>query len=60
MIDCCIIFIEGECFWLDGSLIRGCIDILKSVFAVVDYSYINIPSYPCGQIGFFMASKNKV
>ena len=50
----------GECFWLDGDLIRGCISSLKSIFPVVEYSYINIPSYPCGQIGFFMASKSKV
>lgn len=32
----------------------------KSLFPVVDYAYCTIPTYPSGQIGFMLCSKNPV
>lgn len=50
----------GECFWVHSDLIRGCINDLKSLYPVVEYATVNVPTYPCSQIGFFIASKDKV
>lgn len=32
----------------------------KSLFPVVAYAYCSIPTYPSGQIGFMLCSKNPV
>lgn len=32
----------------------------KSLFPVVSYAYCTIPTYPSGQIGFMLCSKNPV
>lgn len=32
----------------------------KSLFPVVEYAYCTIPTYPSGQIGFMLCSKNPV
>lgn len=32
----------------------------KSLFPVVGYAYCTIPTYPSGQIGFMLCSKNPV
>ncbi|XP_015756173.1 PREDICTED: spermidine synthase-like [Acropora digitifera] len=53
---CC----QGECLWLDLSLIKSMVDFSKDLFPVVNYGFTTIPTYPCGQIGFIMCSKNKV
>lgn len=50
--------IVGECFWLDLPLIARVKKDMKALYPVVDYATISIPTYPCGQIGFVMASKN--
>ncbi|XP_029187254.1 spermidine synthase-like [Acropora millepora] len=52
---CC----QGECLWLDLSLIKSMVDFSKDLFPVVNYGFTTIPTYPCGQIGFIMCSKNK-
>ncbi|XP_028401898.1 spermidine synthase-like isoform X2 [Dendronephthya gigantea] len=50
---------EGECPWLDSSTIRTVLESCKSFFPVVQYAFANVPTYPCGQIGFFLCSRNK-
>lgn len=55
----CLVFL-GECLWLDLSLIKSMVDFSKDLFPVVNYGFTTIPTYPCGQIGFIMCSKNKV
>ncbi|KAK2557383.1 Spermidine synthase [Acropora cervicornis] len=52
---CC----QGDCLWLDLSLIKSMVDFSKDLFPVVNYGFTTIPTYPCGQIGFIMCSKNK-
>ena len=49
---------QGECQWLHLDIIKSVLAKLRSLFPVVDYAYTTIPTYPSGQIGFFMASKN--
>ena len=55
----CLLFL-GDCLWLDLSLIKSMVDFSKDLFPVVNYGFTTIPTYPCGQIGFIMCSKNKV
>ncbi|KAK2501451.1 LOW QUALITY PROTEIN: hypothetical protein MC885_000674 [Smutsia gigantea] len=51
---CC----QGECQWLHLDLIKEMRQFCKSLFPVVDYAYCTIPTYPSGQIGFMLCSKN--
>lgn len=51
---CC----QGECQWLHLDLIKEMRHFCKSLFPVVDYAYCSIPTYPSGQIGFMLCSKN--
>ncbi|KAG2459298.1 EXOSX protein, partial [Polypterus senegalus] len=48
----------GECQWLHLDLIKEMRTFCKSLFPVVDYAYCTIPTYPSGQIGFMLCSKN--
>ncbi|KAI8871381.1 spermidine synthase [Ramicandelaber brevisporus] len=54
-----IICSQGECIWLDTDLIRKLIDTSRGIYPVVSYAYTTIPTYPSGQIGFLLCSKNK-
>jgi len=53
---------QGECIWLHLDLIGDCMRSCTEVFPSVDYCYTTIPTYPSGQIGFFVCSTapNKV
>ncbi|KAF7239342.1 Spermidine synthase, partial [Varanus komodoensis] len=51
---CC----QGECQWLHLDLIKEMRQFCRSLFPVVEYAYCTIPTYPSGQIGFMLCSKN--
>ncbi|XP_044134266.1 spermidine synthase isoform X1 [Bufo gargarizans] len=51
---CC----QGECQWLHLDLIKEMHQFCKTLFPVVEYAYCTIPTYPSGQIGFMLCSKN--
>ncbi|XP_074653975.1 spermidine synthase-like [Tubulanus polymorphus] len=51
---CC----QGECIWLHMDLIKEMADFSKKLFPVVDYGFLTIPTYPAGQIGMILCSKN--
>lgn len=53
-----ILACQGECLWLHLNLIKGMLTFCKSLFPVSDYAYTTIPTYPSGQIGFVLCSKN--
>ncbi|KAI5118731.1 hypothetical protein M0805_000061 [Coniferiporia weirii] len=48
---------QGECLWLHLPLIRELRETTSAIFPVVEYAFTTIPTYPSGQIGFTMASK---
>jgi spermidine synthase len=49
---------QGENFWLDAKFIIELRDCCKKVgFGDVEYAVIQIPTYPCGSIGAFVASR---
>ena len=55
----CVNF-TGECQWLHLELIKEMRTFCKTLFPVVEYAYGTIPTYPSGQIGFMLCSKNPV
>ncbi|XP_052227401.1 spermidine synthase-like [Dreissena polymorpha] len=55
-----ILACQGECLWLHLELIKGMLEFCRSLFPVSDYAYTTIPTYPSGQIGFILCSKNPI
>lgn len=53
-----IICSQGGTFWIDQKHVRETLDHCRKHFPVVGYGVANVPSYPSGQIGFFIASTN--
>lgn len=51
-----IISSQGECFWFDLELVKGMIEMCRSLFPVVDYGSSYVSSYPGGQIGYLLCS----
>lgn len=50
----------GECLWLHLDLIKSMLTFCNNLFPVTSYAYCTIPTYPSGQIGFVLCSKNPV
>ncbi|KAI0565925.1 putrescine aminopropyltransferase (spermidine synthase) [Gracilaria domingensis] len=50
---------QGECMWLHANLIQPLIWSCRRLYAVVEYAYTTIPTYPSGQIGFILCSKDE-
>ena len=48
----------GESMWIHLGLIKTMINFSKELFPVCSYGSTLVPSYPCGQIGFMLCSKN--
>lgn len=44
--------------WLHMSMITGLKKQCKEVFPVAEYGWTTIPTYPAGQIGFMVCSKD--
>jgi spermidine synthase len=53
-----IISTQGECQWLHLELITQVQTYCREIFPVVEYAYTTIPTYPSGQIGFVLCSKD--
>merc|ERR1712179_422007 len=53
-----IICSQGECMWLHLELIKEMQTFCKELFPSVDYCYSTVPTYPSGQIGYTLCSKN--
>lgn len=54
-----IVCTQGECLWLHLDLISNVMGHLKNIFSSVRYAYTTIPTYPSGQIGFFVAGRDE-
>lgn len=48
---------QAECLWLHLPLIKELVETTSKIFAVAEYAYTTIPTYPSGQIGFLICSK---
>lgn len=49
---------QGECMWLHLELIGTMLSFCRELFPTVEYAYTTIPTYPSGQIGFVLCSKD--
>ncbi|TIC26651.1 saccharopine dehydrogenase [Wallemia mellicola] len=49
---------QGECIWLHLPLIKSLRLATRELFATAEYAYTTIPTYPSGQIGFIVCSKD--
>ena len=47
---------QAETTWLDLDLIQHLANESKEVYDSVQYAYTQIPTYPCGMIGFLICS----
>lgn len=54
-----IVCTQGECMWLHVDLIQPLMKSIQQTYTSVEYAYTTIPTYPSGQIGFIVATKNK-
>ncbi|KAF7322752.1 Saccharopine dehydrogenase [Mycena chlorophos] len=49
---------QGECLWIHLPLITNNHATVKTLFPVTEYAFTTIPTYPSGQIGFVVATKD--
>lgn len=54
-----VITTQAENIWLHMKIIQDLKKACKEVFPVAEYAYTTIPTYPSGQIGFMVCSKDK-
>ncbi|XP_063613641.1 spermidine synthase-like [Penaeus indicus] len=54
-----ILSCQCESMWLHTALITSLIKTCRTIYPVVEYAYTCTPSYPSGQIGFLLCSKNE-
>lgn len=50
---------QAECLWLHLPLISQLQTMTREIFPVSRYAFTTIPTYPSGQIGFVVCSKDK-
>lgn len=53
-----VITTQGENIWLHMNVIKDVKKACSEVFPVAEYAYTTIPTYPSGQIGFMVCSKD--
>jgi spermidine synthase len=54
-----VITTQAESIWLHMPIITDLKKACKEVFPVAEYAFTTIPTYPSGQIGFMVCSKDK-
>jgi spermidine synthase len=52
-----IVCVQAECFWIHLDLIADLTACCRDIFDSAEYCSTMVPTYPCGQIGFILASK---
>merc|ERR1712176_769151 len=52
-----VICSQGECLWVHADLIEDMLKEHGAPFASAEYASIQVPTYPSGQIGAFLARK---
>jgi len=50
-----VIGAQGECLWVNQDMILDMLATHSQPFALAQYASIQVPTYPCGQIGIFLA-----
>ncbi|KAF9787757.1 saccharopine dehydrogenase [Thelephora terrestris] len=50
---------QAECLWLHTQFIKELRQSTSGIFAVSEYAFTTIPTYPSGQIGFMVCAKGE-
>ena len=50
---------QAECLWLHLPLIAQLRNMTRQIFPISQYAFTTIPTYPSGQIGFILCSKDE-
>lgn len=50
---------QAECLWLHTPLIKELKKSTGEIFAIAEYAFTTIPTYPSGQIGFMVCAKGE-
>ena len=50
---------QAECLWIHLPLIKELVSTVGKIFPVAEYAFTTIPTYPSGQIGFLVCSKQE-
>lgn len=53
-----VICTQGECQWLHVDFIAEVMKRTRVIFPTVQYAYASVPTYPSGQLGFIVATKD--
>ncbi|XP_049851671.1 spermidine synthase-like [Schistocerca gregaria] len=53
-----VLITQAECIWLHVDLIVSMKKFISKIFPSVTYATSQIPTYPNGSLGFFLATKN--
>jgi len=56
--DSGILSTQAESIWHQGDLLEEMSKFIDNIFPSKEYAWITIPTYPCGNIGFWILSKN--
>jgi spermidine synthase len=54
-----LICTQGECQFLHLDIIQPLIQAISNKYSTVEYATVSIPTYPSGQIGLILATKNR-
>lgn len=54
-----IVCSQGGTYWADMKHVRETLDHCRAQFATTGYAVVAVPSYPCGQIGFVIGSRDE-
>merc|ERR1712080_778275 len=53
-----LLVVQGESMFLHNKLIRGLLELCNALYAKSAYATSYTPLFPCGQLGYVLASKN--
>jgi len=53
-----IVATQAESHWHSLDMISDMAKFLKTIFAKREYAYTSVPTYPTGEIGFWLLAKN--
>jgi len=49
---------QAESIWLHLDTISSMVNTCKSIFPSVEYAWSNVPTYPCGAIGYLVVASS--
>ncbi|KAL7557832.1 hypothetical protein ACA910_019902 [Epithemia clementina (nom. ined.)] len=55
-----IVCVQALCLWIHLDLISDLVACCADIFDTAEYASTMVPSYPCGQIGFILACKDRI